>query len=163
MPSFDVTNKIDHQTLDNVINVVIKEIVNRYDFHDSKTEISLDKKALNVHVVTENDMRIKAIETVLMNRSVKQHLDPRCFDFGKEHYAAGNMVKKDIKVKEGIEKDTAKKIVKDIKECGLKVQASIMDDMVRVTGKKIDDLQSVISLLKTKDYGIPLQFVNMKG
>lgn len=162
MASFDATNKLDPQVLDNVINVVKKEILNRYDFSGSATEITLDKKAMNIHILTENDMKIKAIETVIISRSIKQHLDPRCFDFGKEQYAAGNMVKKDVKIKEGIEKDIAKKMVKDIKDSGLKVQASIMDDMLRVTGKKIDDLQSIISLLKTKDYGIPLQFVNMK-
>lgn len=163
MASFDITNKIDPQVLDNVINVVKKEITNRYDFHGSATEIELDKKGLSIHIVTENEMRIKAIEKVIIERSVKQHLDPRCYDFGKEQYAAGNMVKKDIKIKEGIEKEVAKKIVKDIKESGLKVQASIMDDMVRVTGKKIDDLQTVISLVKTKDYNLPLEFGNMKS
>jgi uncharacterized protein YajQ (UPF0234 family) len=163
MPSFDIVSKIEHQNMDNAINVARKEIQNRYDFHGSKTEIELDKKTLNIHIVTENDMRMKAIQDVLIARMMKQHLDPRCLDFGKELYASGNMVKKDIKVKEGIDKETAKKIVKDIKASGLKVQASIMDDIIRVTSKKIDDLQLVIQLCRQGSYGLPLQYINMKS
>lgn len=163
MPSFDIVSKIEHQNLDNAINVARKEIQNRYDFHGSKTEIELDKKTLNIHIVTENDMRMKAIQDVLIARMMKQHLDPSCLDFGKELYASGNMVKKDIKVKEGIDKETAKKIVKAIKASGLKVQASIMDDIIRVTSKKIDDLQSVIQLCRQGSYGLPLQYINMKS
>jgi len=163
MPSFDIVSQLDHQSMDNAINTARKEILNRYDFHGSKTSIDFDKKELNIHIVTENDMRIKAICDIIIARAVKQHVDTICFDFGKDLYAAGNMVKKDIKIKEGIDKDTAKKIVKDIKDSGLKVQASIMDDQVRVTGKKIDDLQSVIARVKKGNFGLPLQFVNMKS
>ncbi len=163
MPSFDIVSKIEHQNLDNAMNVARKEIQNRYDFHGSKTEIELDKKTLNIHIVTENDMRMKAIQDVLIARMMKQHVDPNSLDFGKELYASGNMVKKDIKVKEGIDKETAKKIVKDIKASGFKVQASIMDDIIRVTGKKIDDLQAIMQLCRQGKYELPLQFVNMKS
>jgi uncharacterized protein YajQ (UPF0234 family) len=85
-----------------------------------------------------------------------------CLDFGKDHVASGMMIKKEIKVREGIDKEVAKKIVKDIKDSKLKVQAQIMDDQVRVTGKKIDDLQAVIALLRSGNYELPMQFVNMK-
>ncbi len=162
MPSFDIVSKVDAQSVDNAINVARKEIVNRWDFHDSKTEITLDKTAMMVHVLTENEMRITAVEDAIRSRMIKQRVDPKCLDFGKAHYAAGAMVKKDIKIKEGIDKDTARKIVGDIKATKLKVQAQIMDDQVRVTGKKIDDLQAVIALVRSKGYEIPLQFVNMK-
>ena len=94
---------------------------------------------------------------------VKQGVDPASLDFGKEIYAAGNMVKKDIKVKEGIDKETAKKIVKIIKDSGLKVQSSIMDDQVRVQGKKLDDLQRAISIVKTANLGMPLQYINFRN
>src|ERR1700744_4352232 len=163
MPSLDIVSKIDHQSMDNAINVARKEILNRYDFNGTKTTIDFDKKEMSLHIVTENDMRIKAIGDIIIGRAIKQHIEPSCFDFGKELYAAGNMVKKDVKIKEGIDKETAKKIVKDIKETGLKLQASIMDDIVRVTGKKIDDLQDIMSRLKKNSYGQPLQFVNMKS
>src|SRR3569832_1758754 len=106
MPSFDVVSKTDLQRLDNAINVAVKEIKNRFDFHNSKTEIELDKKTMMIHILTENDMRKKTIEGVIIARMVKQALDPHSIDFGKELYASGNMVKKDLKIKQGIKKET---------------------------------------------------------
>lgn len=163
MPSFDIVNKVDAQLLDNAINVARKEIVNRFDFNGSKSEITLDKKAMTVNILTENEMRMESIVDVIRNRMIKQKLDPLCLDFGKEQYASGFMVKKDIKVREGIDKDVARKIIKDIKDSKLKVQAQMMDDQVRVTGKKIDDLQAVIALMRRGEYDLPLQFTNMKS
>ena len=162
MPSFDIVSKIDGQTLDNAINVAKKEILNRYDFNGSQSSIELDKKTNVVTVVTENDMRMKAIQDAIISRMIKQQLDPKAMDFGKEQYASGNMIRKEIQIKQGIDKEAAKKIVKKIKDSGLKVQASIMDDQVRVQGKKIDDLQAVIQLCKNGNLGIPLQYVNMR-
>jgi uncharacterized protein YajQ (UPF0234 family) len=124
--------------------------------------LSLIKKTLNIQLLTENEMRVEAIEDVLRSRMIKQKLDPLCLDFGKERYASGNMMRKDIKIKEGIDKETAKKIVKKIKDAKLKVEAQIMDEQVRVSGKKIDDLQAVIALVRSSDFEVPLQFVNMK-
>lgn len=94
---------------------------------------------------------------------MKQGLDSAALDFGKEHYASGNMIRKEVTVKKGIDKETAKKLVKVIKDSGLKVQASIMDDQLRVTGKKLDDLQAVIAQVKGFDAGIPLQFTNFRS
>jgi len=162
MPSFDIVNKVDPQLLDNAINITRKEIINRFDFNGSKSEITLDKKSLSIHILTENDMRMDSIIDVIRNRMIKQKLDPLCLDFGKEQYASGFMVKKDIKVREGIDKDVARKIMKDIKDSKLKVQAQLMDDQVRVAAKKIDDLQEIISLIRSGKYELPLQFVNMK-
>jgi uncharacterized protein YajQ (UPF0234 family) len=162
MPSFDIVNKVDGQLLDNAINIAKKEVLNRFDFHGSKTEINLDKKAMLISILTEDEMRINSIIDIVRSRMIKQHLNPLCLDLGKERYASGNMLKKEIKVKEGVDKDVARKIIKDIKDSKLKVQAQMMDDQVRVTGKKIDDLQAVISLLRVGNYELPLQFVNMK-
>lgn len=162
MPSFDIASKADVQLLDNAINVARKELLTRFDFRGSKTEIELNKKDLLINISTEDDMRLKSVIDVLRNRMIKQKLDPRCLDDKKEHYASGMFVKKDIKVKNGLEKEAAKKIVADIKASKLKVNAQIMDDIVRVSGKKIDDLQSVIALLRGKEYEQPLQFINMK-
>ena len=162
MPSFDIVSKVDLQSLDNAINTAKKEIATRYDFQGTNSTIDLDKKELNVHVLTQNDMLMERIEDVIRSRMIKQKIDPACMDFGKEIYASGSMVKKDIKIKEGIDKETAKKILSDIKNTKLKVQPQIMDDQVRVTAKKIDDLQTVISFCRSKDYGIPLQYQNMK-
>lgn len=163
MASFDIVSKIDGQTLDNAINTAKKEILNRYDFNDSKSTVELDKKTNEITIVTENDMRLKAILDSIISRMVKQNLDPKSMDMGKEHYASGNMIRKEVKIKEGIDKEAAKKIVKRIKDSGLKVQASIMDDQVRVQAKKIDDLQAVISLCRGEDFGQPLQYINMRN
>lgn len=163
MPSFDIVNKVDPQTLDNAINVSKKDILNRYDFRDSKSSIELDKKNDQILIITENSMRLEHIIDAIRTRMAKQGIDPQALDLGKEDYASGNMIKKEIKVRTGIDKDIAKKIVKDIKDSKAKVTPAIMDDIVRVTGKKIDDLQEVIALARSKDYGIPLQFVNMKS
>lgn len=162
MPSFDIVNKVDIQDLDNAINSASREIINRYDFRGSQSTIELDKKSLQITVVTEDDMKMESIEKVLIGRLIKQNLDPRCADFGKDRYAAGKMIRKDIQIKQGIDKENAKKIVKAIKDQNFKVQAQIMDDQVRVTGKKLDDLQAVISLCKAGDFGVPLQYINMK-
>lgn len=162
MPSFDIVNKIDIQTLDNAINVARKDITSRYDFKGSKSTIELDKKLLNIHILTESEMRIEAIEDTIRSRMIKQGLNPLALDFGKEQYASGNLLKKDIQIKQGIDKETAKKIVKHIKDLKLKVEAQIMDEQVRVTGKKIDELQAVISSVRNANFEIPVQFVNMK-
>lgn len=163
MPSFDIVSKVDAQTLDNAINVAKKEILNRYDFRDSKTTIDLDKKTNELHIVTENSMRVNSIVDVIIARMAKQGLEAKSLDLSVEEYASGSMVKKDIKVKTGVDKEVARKIVKVIKDSKLKVTPAQMDDMVRVTGKKIDDLQEVIQLLRREDFGIPLQYVNMKS
>ncbi|MXV13812.1 YajQ family cyclic di-GMP-binding protein [Hufsiella ginkgonis] len=163
MPSFDIVSKIDSQTLDNAINTAKKDILNRYDFNNSKSTIELDKKTNEITIVTEDDMRLKAIKDAIISRMVKQNIDPMSLDDGKAQYASGNMIRKEIKIKTGIDKETAKKIVKKIKDSGLKVQAAIMDDQVRVDGKKIDDLQAVISLCRKENFGQPLQYINMRG
>ena len=162
MPSFDIESKVDDQQLDNAINNLKKEILNRFDFQGTNTSIDLDKKSRRILFVTESEMKIKQMEDSLISKLLKQKIDPSALDATKPHYASGNMVRKEIQVKAGIDKETGKKMVKMIKSAKIKVQAQIMDDKLRVTGKKIDDLQAVIRLLKEGKLGLPLQFVNMK-
>jgi len=114
-------------------------------------------------VTVENEMKLKSIEDIIMMRSIKQGVDGKSLDFTKELKKTGSLIHKDIPVKQGIDKETAKKIVKMIKDKGLKVQASIMEDQIRVTGKKIDDLQTVIAFLRGAGLDLPLQFINMKS
>lgn len=163
MPTFDIVSKVDAQTFDNAMNNAKKEILNRYDFSTSKSTIDHDKKTNSITIVTEDDMRLKAIEDAIISRMIKQGLDAKSLDFGKEQYASGNMIRKEISIKEGIYKETAKKIVAKIKESKLKVQASMMEDQVRVQSKSIDDLQGVIALCRKEDFGQPLQFINMRN
>jgi uncharacterized protein YajQ (UPF0234 family) len=162
MPSFDIASKIDAQLLDNAVNVAKKDILNRWDFKDSKSSIELNKKDLVINIATENDMRLEAIIDAIHSRMIKQGLDPRGLDESKEPYPSGPLIKQDISVRQGIDKDVSKKILKDIKDSKLKVSSQIMDDIIRVSAKKIDDLQAVIALCRKADYGIPLQFINMK-
>lgn len=163
MPSFDIASKVDPQTMDNALNVARKELQTRYDFRDSKTEIDFNKKDNSILLTTETDMRIKAIEDILMSRMAKQGLEAKSLDFSKDAYPSGTMMKKEIKIKNGVDKDAARKIVKDIKESKIKVTTAQMDEIVRVTAKKIDDLQEAIALLRRQDYGLPLQYINMKN
>jgi len=162
MPSFDAVSQVDLQEVDNAVNNTKKELDNRYDFRGSKTVIEFNKKEKNIHISTEDTMKMQAITDILMGKAVKRNLDPRCLKFEDVQPGAVGTVKRDIKIREGIEKEMAQKIVKLIKETKLKVQPAIQDDQVRVTGKSIDDLQTVIQMLKAKELEIPLQFVNMK-
>lgn len=163
MPSFDIVSKVDAQTVDNAINTVKKEITNRFDFKGAHVVIELNKKDLTLALESGSDMQLNQIIDVLISRSMKQGLAPEVFDLSKEAYPSGKVVKKDVTIRNGIKQEDAKKIVKHIKDSGLKVQAAIMDDIVRVTGKKIDDLQDVIQASKAWNLGIALQFVNMKS
>lgn len=163
MPSFDIVNEVDVHLLENAINTARKEITNRFDFRGSNTSIEINKKEKNINILTEDDMRLKSVVDVIRMRMAKQQIDPKCLDEGKEQYASGSMVRKDIKIKEGIDRETAKKLIKLIKDSKLKVTAQIMDELVRVQGKKLDDLQAVIALVRRENFEVPLQFINMKS
>lgn len=163
MPSFDISSKVDLQTLDNAVNIAKKEIDNRFDFKGTHVSFELNKKDMTIAVEVESDMKLKQLEDVLLTKAMRQGLDAKSFDMGKEATPSGKYVRKTIPIKNGIDKDNAKKIVKIIKDSGLKVQAAIMDDIIRVTGKKIDDLQDVIQLCRSSNIELPLQFVNMKS
>ena len=163
MPSFDITSKVDLQTLDNAINTVKKEITNRFDFKNSHVVIELNKKDFKVNLEADSEMKIDQITDVMISRSMKQGLAAEVYDLSKEAFPSGKVTKKEVTVRNGIKQEDAKKIVKLIKDAGLKVQASINDDIVRVTGKKIDDLQEVIQASKSWNLGIALQFENMRS
>ncbi len=163
MPSFDIASKVDLQTLDNAINTVKKEIDNRFDFKGSHVKIDLDKKDYKISLEVESEMKMKQVIDVIISRSMKQGIEASAFDFDKDAYPSGKFVRKEVSVKNGLKQEDAKKIVKTIKDCGLKVQPAIMDNIIRVTAKKIDDLQDVIALCRTSNFGLPLQYDNMKS
>ncbi|HTN46014.1 MAG TPA: YajQ family cyclic di-GMP-binding protein [Flavipsychrobacter sp.] len=163
MPSFDIVSKVDAQTLDNAVNVAKKEIDTRYDFKGSHVTLELNKKDMVINLEVESDMQLKQLEDILLTKAMRQGLESNSFDLSKEASASGKYIRKTIPVKNGIDKEYSKKIVKLIKDSGLKVQAAIMDETIRVTGKKIDDLQDVIQLCKNSALDLPLQFTNMKS
>ncbi len=163
MPSVDVVNKVDLQTLVNAINNVKREISTRFDFKNVKSEITFDRKAKYIHIVTGDDWKVKVVTEMLFGQCTRLKLDPKCLDLKEIEPTSQGTAKMDILIKEGIPKETGRKIVKLIMSLKIKVQPAIQDDQVRITGKKIDDLQKIMRLLKEQDYNIPLQFVNMKS
>jgi hypothetical protein len=163
MPSFDIVSEVDLQEVDNAINNTKKELQTRYDFRNSKTTIALNKKDKIISLHTEDEMKVRALREMLATHVAKRKIDPRALDYGKVEPAMGSTVKVEIKIRHGVDKDTAREIVKMIKDTKLKVQAAIQDDQVRVSGKKIDDLQAVIKMLRESSIQIPLQFVNLKS
>jgi uncharacterized protein YajQ (UPF0234 family) len=163
MPSFDIESSVDIQALDNAVNVVKKEITNRFDFKGIHVVIDLNKKDYLIKLESDSEMKVQQIVDVLLSRSIKQGIDANAFDLSKEPQPSGKIFKKDVPVRNGLKQEDAKKIVKFIKDKGLKVQTAIMDDIIRVTGKKIDDLQEVIAACRAENFGVPLQYANMKS
>lgn len=162
MPSFDVVSKIDMQEVDNAVNSTLRELTNRYDFKGIKFEINLKQKDNVINIMAEDEHKLKAISESLKVFFVKRGIDPKALEFGKEEKASGSSLRQEIKLKNGIDQENAKKIVKQIKEMKIKVQASIKGDEIRVDGKKIDDLQEAMAVLRSANHEVPLQFINFR-
>lgn len=162
MPSFDIVSKIDLQEIDNAVNSVMREIGNRYDFKGAKFTIEFKSKDNLINLTADSDYRLGAIRDSLKVFATKRGIDSRAFDFQKEEKAGGDTLRQEVKLRNGIEQEIAKKIVKHVKDTKMKVQASIKGDEVRVDGKKRDDLQEAIALLKAANFEIPLQFINFR-
>jgi uncharacterized protein YajQ (UPF0234 family) len=162
MPSFDVVSRVDMQEMDNAVNQVKKELAARFDFRGSKTQIDLDRKEAKIVLLTEDDMKLRAIKDGLIAKVVHRSIDAKALVFGDHEKAGGDMVRQTVTITNGIDIDTARKVVKLVKDTKMKVQASIQGDEVRITGKKRDDLQEAIQTLKEVDMGVPLQYVNFR-
>ncbi len=160
MPSFDIVSKVDLQEVDNAVNQAVKEIGQRYDFKGSKSEISRENEAIKV--LADDDYKLKAVIDVLQSKFIKRGISIKALQYGKVEQASGGMVRQLITVQQGISKEKGKEIIAVIKESKIKVQGQIQDDQVRVTGKNRDDLQETIQLLKGKDLGVEMQFVNFR-
>lgn len=163
MASFDIVSKIDLQKIDNAINTAIKELVNRYDLKDEDCEIELDKKSKSVKLQAKQEMALQSLIDIILSKFTKQQLDPRILDISKDASPSGKHMYQTLPIKEGLDKETAKKVVNFIKDSKLKVQASIMDDQVRVTSKSIDELQATMAKVRAHDFEVPLQFDNMRS
>lgn len=160
MPSFDIVSTVDMQEVDNAINQTVKEIAQRYDFKKSKSEVTLEKDT--VKILADDDFRLKAIVDILQSKCIKRGVSLKTLKYGTPEPASGGMIRQIVSIQQGISKEKGKEVIAVIKETKLKVQAQIQEDQVRVTGKNIDDLQEVIGLLKGKDLGIELQFINFR-
>lgn len=162
MPSFDIVSRVDLQLVDNAVNNAKREIGQRYDFRGSHNEITLDKKTMKVNIVAADKMKMEAIREIFIANAVRQKINTKAFTFGKSEPTSGGALKREVRIQDGIEKEVAQRIVKLIKSTKLKVQTAIQGDELRVTAKKIDDLQTVISMLNEQELDVALQFVNMR-
>ena len=160
--SFDIVSEIDLQEADNAVNQSIKEITQRYDLKDSKTEIELNKKDKLININSKDDYSLKASYDILQTKFIRRGISVKALKPNEPEPAAGGRLKQTINLQSGISKEDAKSITKMIKDSKLKVSAQIQDEQVRVTAPKIDDLQTVINMVKEADLDFPTQFVNMK-
>ena len=158
MPSFDAVSQVDLQEVENALNQTRKEVGQRYDLKDTKTEITWDKK--EIVITSTDDFKVQAVVDVLQSKLVRRGVPLKNLEYGKVEPAAGGRARQTITVRQGIDTEKARAIVKRVKASGVKVQAQILEDQVRVSGKKRDDLQTVIQMLKAEDFGLALQFVN---
>ncbi|MDP1728237.1 MAG: YajQ family cyclic di-GMP-binding protein [Bacteroidota bacterium] len=163
MASFDIVSKIDLQNIDNAINTAKKELINRYDLKDEMCTIELDKKTKIIKLEAKQEMAMQTLVDIILGKMSKQQIDVRTIDLSDEPRPSGKLVLKDLKIKEGLDKETAKKIVSHIKGAFNKLQAAIHEDQVRVSGKKIDDLQELIANLRQQNFEVPLQFENFRS
>ena len=161
MPSFDVVSEIEMQEVENAFNQARKELAQRFDFKGTHTDLERDKE-LNLVVKANSEGRAQAALQVMMEKLAKRGVALEALDPQKLEPAAGGTVRQLVKLRRGLKQEDAKKIVALVKEAGLKVQAAIQGDQVRVSGKNRDDLQAVIQLLKETDLGIDMQFTNYR-
>ena len=159
--SFDIACKIDMQEVANALDQARREIATRYDLKGAKNEITQEKT--DITLLSADEMKLKAVVDILQSKLHKRGVPLKALTFGNVESAAGGAVRQKIDLQQGIPTDKAREIVKLIKEMKLKVQASIQEDQVRVSGKNRDDLQTIIAMLRDKDLGIALQFVNYRG
>ncbi len=164
MPSFDIVNEIDYQEVDNAVNQTAKEIGTRFDFRGGHSEIEFDKTEKKIKIKADDDFKLRSIHQLLEQRMVKRGIDLRLLEYGKEEQGSLNVLRQELTLKNGIDKEEAKKILRIIKDSKIKVQAQIQDEQIRVSSKKIDDLQATIAHLRgSGEIGLPLQFINMRS
>jgi uncharacterized protein YajQ (UPF0234 family) len=159
--SFDIVSKIDMAEVTNAVTQTLKEIGQRFDFKGSKSNITQEKDALVI--VSDDEYKLKSVIDILQTKLVKRQVPIKNLSFGKMEAALSGTVRQKLTLQQGIPTDKAKELVKAIKDSKIRVQASIQADQVRVTGKNRDDLQSVIQLLKGKEFSLELQFTNYRS
>lgn len=163
MPTFDVVSELDLQEVDNAVNQAQKEIAQRFDFRGGKSEVLLEKEQKKIKIVADDDMKLRSIHQILEGKLAKRGVDLRGLKYGDNVAGSGGIIKQEIELKSGLDKDAAKAVTKAIKDSGLKVTVQIQDEQVRVTSKSIDELQATISYLRGQDLKFPVQFINMRS
>lgn len=162
MPSFDIVSEIDLQEIDNAVNQTAKEVAQRFDFRGTQSEISFDKKTLVIKLISNSEEKMATIVDILQSKAHRRGLEIEALKLGKNEPMGGMLLKCEVTLQQGIDRDNAKEITKLIKDSKLKVQAAIHEEKIRVTGKKKDDLQTVMNFLRTQKLKVPLQFNNFR-
>jgi cyclic-di-GMP-binding protein len=158
--SFDVVSRVDRQELDNALNQTRKEIETRFDFKHSKTSIEFDGKKITL--ISDDELKMRNVVDVFQTKAVRRGIDIKAFEFGTVEPSAGGTVRQTVTVRSGIPKEQGKALLAQVKSLRLKVTAQYQDDQIRVSGKSKDDLQKVISSLRSMNFDLPLQFVNYR-
>ena len=159
MPSFDVVSEVDNHELTNAVDQTNREVTNRFDFKGTNARV--ERNEFELTIIAEAEFQVKQILDILQNKMTRRGIDIDCLELA-DLVESGNEVRQPVKVRQGIDKDLARKMVKLIKDSKLRVQAQIQQNQLRVSGKKRDDLQNVIAKLKDADVDLPLQFVNFR-
>lgn len=160
--SFDVVSEVNMQEMKNVVDQATKEIKQRFDFKDSKTEITLKEKERELVVISDDDYKLNAVNEIIKTKCVKRGVSLKALNYGAIEPALGGTVRQVVKIQSGIAADKAKEITKSVKDSKLKVQAQIQGEQLRIVSKSKDELQSAIAFLKQQDFGIDLQFTNYR-
>ncbi|MBP7795263.1 MAG: YajQ family cyclic di-GMP-binding protein [Elusimicrobiales bacterium] len=160
--SFDIVSKVDMTLVDESVSIALKEITNRYDFKDTNSEISIDKKENKIFLTSSDEYRVKTLYDILLTRMSKRGLPLKNFTVEKIENALGSRARMVVKIQQGIPSEKAKEITKLIKDLKLKVNAQIQGDSIRISSRSKDELQSLIATLKSKDFGITLSFTNYR-
>ena len=163
MPSsFDIVSEVNLQEVDNAVNQASKEIGQRYDFKGSKSSVHLNEKEKTITLISDDDYKLRSVIDILQEKLIKRRVPVKALAYGQVEPAAGGTVRQMVRLRVGIDKDDARLLVKLIKETKRKVQAQIMDDQVRVSGKSKDDLQAVMMMLRNADLSFAIQFTNYR-
>ncbi|MGE5086277.1 MAG: YajQ family cyclic di-GMP-binding protein [Bacillota bacterium] len=163
MPSFDIVSELNIQEVDNGINQARKEVEGRYDFKGSKAEIAWDKDKKEITLSAEDEYKVEQMGSILQTKLHRRGVDIKAIKFDKIEPAGGRMLRQKVTLQQGIDREVAKEIIKNIKDSKLKVQPQVADDKVKVSGKSIDELQECIALVRSGNYTVPLQFNNMRS
>ena len=162
MPSFDIVSEITMHEVRNAVENATRDLANRWDFRNVQASIELNEKNESIKLATESDFQLEQLLDILRNACIKRGIESASLDIPTDYEHSGKTYSKEVKLKQGIETETAKKITKLIKDSKLKVQTQIQGDQVWVTGKSRDDLQAVIQLVKGAELGQPFQFNNFR-
>ena len=162
MPSFDFVSDVDLQHIDDAVNVVSREVSQRFDFRGSKSSIALDRSNKKIQIIADDELKMRAIKQLLEQKMAKRNLDLRCLQYQKESVGNQGLLKQEALIKDSLSKEEAKQIAKIIKDSKLKIQTQIQDQQLRVSGKKIDNLQEAIALVENAQMPFPVRPSNMR-